>query len=105
MPVKEDYYRQLAIRTGSKDYSQKIIARGWLKMGWCGIDDEGLRRQSDSIGKKGNDGKTHWKLVNKNGQKPPAWQSEKEFFNWLGVKYLPPEEREVQKTESNFLAK
>lgn len=95
MPMKEDYYRQLAIRTGSREYSQEKIAKQWLRLGWCGTA-EGLRRISDCLEKKTNDGKSIWIIINKNGERPPIWSSEKEFFRWLGVQYLDPPFRELK---------
>lgn len=92
IPEPSDYYRQYAIRTGSAQFSQMVIATGWLKKGWCGTKD-GLRLQSECEGKKGNDGKTVWKCKVKNPTLPPVWQSEEEFFEWIGAPYLPAERR------------
>lgn len=92
IPDASDYYRQYAIRTGSAQFSQMVIATGWLKKGWCGTKD-GLRLQSECEGKKGNDGKTVWKCKVKNPTLPPVWQSEEEFFEWIGAPYLPAEKR------------
>jgi hypothetical protein len=91
MPVPVDYWRQFAIRTGSADYSHKIIATGWLKMGWCGTTD-GLRLQSECDGVKTPDDKTKWSLKKSVTRPtlPPVWASEQEFFDWLGVQYLHP---------------
>lgn len=89
MPQAHDYMRQYAIRTGSADYSHKVIAAGWLKLGWVGTSD-GLRLESECIGNKGPDGKVKWTCVAKEPKLPPYWQTEKEFFEWLGVQYLPP---------------
>ena len=92
MPNADDYFRQLAIRTGSADYSWKIIASGWKKIGWCG-SDVGLRKMSDCVETKTADGKSKWKCVNKNAELPPCWQSEEDFFTWINVKWCQPEER------------
>lgn len=92
IPDETDFYRQLAIRTGSADYSHQAIAGAWKKLGWCG-SDLGLRRISDCIAVTQPDGKSKWKCINKNGELPPAWKSEEDFFYWLNVKYLPPEKR------------
>jgi DNA polymerase/3'-5' exonuclease PolX len=94
MPDDFDYYRQLAIRTGSSDYSFKVIASSWRKLGWCG-SDHGLRKMSDCIESKGPDGKSKWKLINKDGEKPPVWKSEPEFFEWLNVKWIHPTQRNI----------
>jgi DNA polymerase/3'-5' exonuclease PolX len=82
MPQTDDYYRQYAIRTGSADYSAKVIATAWVNKGWCGTE-EGLRLQQDCC--KAASG---WKIINKNPQKPPVWNSEEEFFEWIGVQWI-----------------
>lgn len=92
IPDDFDYYRQYAIRTGSADYAAKVIATGWKKKGWCG-SDKGLRKISDCIETKTPDGKSKWKCVKQNAELPPVWQSEEQFFEWLGIKYLQPKER------------
>lgn len=89
MPDRYDFYRQYAIRTGSADYSFKVIANGWKKIGWCG-SDKGLRKISDCIEMKAADGKSKWKCLNKNAEIPPSWESEKDFFEWIKVKWIEP---------------
>lgn len=98
IPQPHDYYRQLAIRTGSRDFAYKVIAAAWHRKGWCGTAD-GLRRQTDCI--QNPDGKT-WKCVSANPTLPPVWQSEEELFSWLGIQYFQPCEREYI-TNENFL--
>ena len=96
MPAPEDYYRMLAIRTGSADYSRSVIAAGWIKKGWCGVKDLGLRKITQCnylmIGEK-----KHYRLKPgiENPELPPVWKSEGEFFAWLGVEYIDPEHREL----------
>jgi DNA polymerase/3'-5' exonuclease PolX len=87
----DDFYRQLAIRTGSAEYSRFIIAVGWRKKGWVG-SEEGLILESEATMKNGK-----YKLSVPAHQRtlPPVWQSEEEFFNWLGVPCLQPERREI----------
>ena len=94
MPDSFDYYRQYAIRTGSAEYSAKVIAGGWRKLGWCG-SNVGLRKMSDCVEKKNPDGKSIWKCVNENAERPPNWQSEEEFFDWLNVRWIVPEARTI----------
>ena len=91
MPTEEDYFRQFAIRTGSSLYSHRLIASGWRKMGWVGTS-EGLRRQTDCECKETGD-KPVWHIINPHGEKPPVWQSEEEFFAWLGIEWVEPEKR------------
>jgi len=92
IPDDFDYYRQYAIRTGSADYSAKIIATGWRKIGWCG-SDKGLRKMLDCVESKTPDGKSKWKCVNPNAELPPVWKYEEDFFSWIKVKILKPSER------------
>ena len=94
IPVSVDYYRQLAIRTGSGDYSKKILATGWRKKGWCG-SDLGLRRTRDCIETKTKRGTSTWKCVNPNAEHPPVWKSEGEFFDWINVKWVEPPLRTI----------
>ena len=89
LPQPDDYYRQFAIRTGSSDYSRKVIATAWYKMGWCGTH-EGLRKKRDCVATASG-----WKWVNKNGECPPIWESEQHFFEWIGVRWIKPHLRNV----------
>ena len=84
LPQPDDYYRQYAIRTGSSDYSRKVIATAWYKMGWCGTH-EGLRKKRDCVATASG-----WKWVKKDGEVPPVWQSEVEFFKWLRITWIEP---------------
>lgn len=94
MPDPSDYFRQYAIRTGSADYAARTIAAAWKRKGWCG-SDQGLRLQSDCIEHKQADGKSKWECINPEAQVPPVWQSEQEFFEWLGVPYIMPKLRSI----------
>lgn len=88
MPEPDDYYRQYAIRTGSADYSAKVIAAGWVAKGWRGTE-QGLRLEKDCHAITNGEGKiTGWRCVNSNAQKPPVWQGEQEFFEWIGVEWM-----------------
>jgi DNA polymerase/3'-5' exonuclease PolX len=89
LPQASDYYRQLAIRTGSVGFSKETIANGWRKLGWVGTED-GLRRE-DQVEKKGE----KW-VCNVPASaiiQPPIWESEKDFFEWLKIEYVEPNER------------
>jgi len=94
MPDDFDYYRQYAIRTGAADYSAKVIASGWRKIGWCG-SDKGLRKMSDCVESKSPDGKSKWKCVEMDAELPPVFKSEEDFFNWINVKMPHPSQRVV----------
>lgn len=88
MPKIEDYYRQLAIRTGPANYSKRI-AEAWRRMGWVGTED-GLRReaQCEQNGDK-------WVCKRHDPTKPPLWTSEEEFFRWIEMNYIPPSRRDL----------
>lgn len=92
MPQPEDYYRQFCVRTGDSQYSHYTLASGWKQKGWCGTSD-GLRKISQCKEHKGADGKSIWKCVVPNPEKPPSWDSEISFFNWLGIPYREPHKR------------
>lgn len=94
MPKPYDYFRVFAIRTGSADYSAKVIASGWRKNGWVGTEN-GLRLEDECYGSKGLDGKVKWRCVADNPTLPPVWESEQEFFKWVDIQYLPPHVRYV----------
>lgn len=95
MPEEKDFYRQLAIRTGPSGYSAKVLAGTWSKNGWCGTTNAGLRRQSDCTYSLDKNGKKKWKCVRFDGKLPPEWKGEKEFYQWLGVDWIPPAARKV----------
>lgn len=93
MPDPVDYYRQYAIRTGSAEYSQYVIAGGWKSKGWCG-SDHGLRLQSDCQ-ERISGGKKSWLCVNPNGERPPVFESEEHFFDFIGVPWIHPKLRNL----------
>lgn len=94
MPEPSDYYRQLAIRTGSADYSFKVIATGWKLKGWVGTES-GLRKMAECIEKKLPDGKSKWSCHIATQTLPPKWTNEKQFFDWIGVQWIEPRLRNV----------
>lgn len=89
-----DYYRQYAIRTGSSQYSNLIIATAWKKLGWCGTED-GLRKISECEEIKLSDGRSKWVCKKENPTLPSSWSSEEKFFGWLNVPYLNPTKRSM----------
>jgi DNA polymerase/3'-5' exonuclease PolX len=92
MPQKDDFYRQFAIRTGSAEYSSFVIAHNWKLKGWCGTHD-GLRLREQCLQQKSG----NWVAIVPEPTLPPVWQSEQEFFEWLGVEYVHPSKREIPK--------
>lgn len=93
LPQPDDYFRILTIRTGSKEYVHNVIAVAWLRKGWCGVKNLGLRLKEDCQQQPDKS----WKLIKPVPTLlPPAWQSEGEFYEWLGVPYDPPTLREFK---------
>jgi DNA polymerase/3'-5' exonuclease PolX len=85
-----DYGRILAIRTGSSAFSHIQLAIRWNRLGWCGTE-LGLRRKAecDKKGKK-------WSLKPEfkgRETKPPLFKTEYDFFNFLGIPWIPPGDR------------
>ena len=93
IPQESDYGRQLAIRTGPSDYSSKVLAVRWNKLGWCGTKD-GLRRQSQCTD-HGKDGKHDWRLNKglRTIDMPPVFDTEESFFKFLEIEYVQPKDR------------
>ena len=87
MPSAHDYYRILALRTGPSAYSGQVLARAWVKNGWCGTED-GLRLQKECrrVGDK-------WVCQTGSPTLPPVWASEQDFFEWLGLAWVPAWQR------------
>lgn len=93
MPDHADYFRQYVIRTGSADFSHKIVANRWTSLGWVGTK-EGLRRKRDCFPRMDQAGKViSWVCKNHNGEHPPEWTSEKNFFDFLGLNWIEPKYR------------
>ena len=87
LPEKYDFYRQFAIRTGSAEFAKNVLASGWRKLGWVGTKD-GLRREAECKPEE-----KVWTCKAKKPTLPPVWNSEKEFFDWLGIEYVEPHNR------------
>lgn len=87
---RHDYGRILAIRTGSSAFSHIKLAITWNRLGWCGTE-WGLRRKSECI-KKGSKWtvKPEFKGME---TKPPVFATEVDFFNFLGIPWIPPSGR------------
>ena len=85
-----DYGRILAIRTGSAWYSHCQLATNWNRLGWCGTAD-GLRRKKECVKKGGV-----WKILPEfkdNPTKPPVFNTEADFYDFLGIPWVSPTER------------
>jgi len=92
MPEPHDYYRQLAIRTGSAEYAQKVIASGWRRIGWVGTEN-GLRLEKECYPKDLGGGKKKWICAKQAPTLPPVWESEEAFFSWLNVEWVEQNNR------------
>lgn len=93
IPQRHDFYRMVAIRTGSAQYSQ-YIAKRWNEKGWCGTS-AGLRliSECERVESSGT-----WVVMAQTPTLPPAWNSEEAFFAWLGMPFLDPEKRYLDGT-------
>lgn len=60
----------LAIRTGSAEYSHKVLATNWVKAGYKSVNG----------------------MLTKNNQEVEV-REEKDLFKLIGVEYVEPEER------------
>jgi len=76
LPNKIDFFRQWALTTGGINYVNNTIIPAWEKMGWSDTET-GLRRIGDPTAR------------------PPAWESEEHFFNWLNVPYIAARQRRL----------
>ena len=98
MPQPHDLARQYAIRTGSADWSHKVLAAAWVKKGWVGTVD-GLRLEKECFYKQNpNVGSTNKRVYFcnvKNPTLPPVWADEWELFSWLGLTWITPQKRYV----------
>jgi DNA polymerase/3'-5' exonuclease PolX len=94
-----DYGRIFAIRTGSSAYSHIQLANTWWRLGWAGTID-GLRRRTECEHK----GAT-WKIKPEyaaNPTKPPPFITESDFFDFLGIPWIPPQERNWESKYQNL---
>jgi len=87
LPSNTDFFRQFAIRTGSSKFSAARIAKSWRNLGWVGTS-EGLRLEEQCNYRNGR-----WVCLSNNPKLPPVWQSEEEFFMWLGMEWIHPSKR------------
>lgn len=94
IPEPYDYYRQYAIRTGSSQYSNLVIATAWKKLGWCGTEN-GLRKISECEEVKLPDNKSKWICKKEFPIMPPVWENEEDFFKWLGIPCVHPSKRSM----------
>lgn len=72
MVTKETWGLQLAIRSGSAEFSHMVLARGWTSLGYKSCDG----------------------ILWKDG-KPVYIREEKELFDLLGLDFMDPKEREI----------
>jgi len=87
LPEKDDFWRIVTIRTGCASFVRDVIAAAWVRKGWRGTE-HGLRLEKECYKSK-----DEWICYVKNPTLPPAWQTEQEFWQWLGVDYLQPQFR------------
>lgn len=86
-----DYGRILSIRTGSSAYAHIKLATKWNRLGYCGTE-HGLRKKKDCIKQKSG----KWVVKKElNGEEwmPPVFDTEYSFYEFLGIPYISPEDR------------
>jgi len=98
--TEADWGRILAIRTGSSFYSHTALAMQWNRRGYCGTAD-GLRLKSECVRKSTWKIKPEYKLA---PTLPPVFDTEEKFFEFIGAKWIPPQERSWvdKKEEYNY---
>ena len=100
IPIRDDYYRMVAIRTGSADYSHRVLAVAWRAQGWVGTED-GLRRVEECYSKQigtNKEGvpKLKWICSKEKPTMPPVFTDEYSFFKFLRLDWIPPNKRYVK---------
>lgn len=71
--AKEDNWGNIfAVRTGSAEYSYRVLACGWVKAGFKSVDG----------------------YLTKDSQKYPLYEEE-DLFKLIGIPYVPPEDRNL----------
>ena len=88
--TREDYGRILAIRTGSSAFSHIELALRWNRKGFAGtVDGLRLKRECDHKG-------STWRIKPEYKScptLPPAFETEEDFFAFLGIEYIHPKAR------------
>lgn len=92
LPAAYDWGRILAIRTGSAEFAQKMLANQWVKKGYCGTE-HGLLPQRVCRSHAGK-----WQLLPgiDPAQHRVVFHEEEDFFKWLDFALFPsPESRSL----------
>jgi len=95
----EDYGRILCFRTGSSAFVHHVITVRYNRMGWCGTRD-GLRRKKEC-----NHKSKRWEIKPEyadNPTKPPVFDTEYDFFDFLGLKWTAPQNRNMKSREEAY---
>lgn len=94
IPQRHDFVRQYSIRVGPSEYSHKVLATAWRRLGWVGTEN-GLRLEKESYAVDLPGGKKKWVCDRKNPTLPPIWETEWHLFKFLGLEWIPPQKRYV----------
>jgi DNA polymerase/3'-5' exonuclease PolX len=95
----EDYGRILCFKTGSSAFVHHVITVQYNRLGWCGTRD-GLRRKKEC-----NHKSKRWEIKPEyaaNPTKPPVFDTEYDFFDFLGLKWTPPQYRNMKSREEAY---
>jgi len=91
MPQAHDWGRQLAIRTGSAFFSRVKLAATWSRKGWVGTPS-GLRKK-DQCQKHTGRWMEQPHIPDEEIIFPPVFETEKSFWDFLEIDYVPPQDR------------
>lgn len=90
----EDFYRTLVIRSSTGKYVKNVLEKAWQGRGWIETD-KGLRWKSECrVRNKGKKNIKYDCLVD-NPIMPPLWESEEDFYNFLGLEYVDASKRTI----------
>lgn len=80
-----------AIRTGSAEFSHKVLARGWVRAGYKSVN--GMLRQNCFLQELADKNKTQvfGQIIDV--------REEKDLFNLIGVPYIEPNQRDLKLKE------
>lgn len=85
-PQHHDWGRILAIRTGPSDYSARL-ARAWVKLGYRGTE---VGLLIETLCRKNGD---KWEPAPNIEPRPERFQTEADFFEFLGLPWVEPSKR------------
>lgn len=106
-PTKENWGNMFAVRTGSKDFSSKVLANGWVKVGYHSSD--GFLYLEENMDYNEKSKKWIPKIILDENNEPKLDKNKKpimvdpdiylyeeiDVFNLIGMDYVEPEKRNL----------